>query len=414
MLEARKLTSGATARNGGHLKPDTYMGVTKLASLYGTQQVANLQKYEAGQVYAVKRLVEDEGLDCDFHLTRACDAIMDPDVAEQKAREYRQLVKEGVVDMRDVGYVPKKDAERISGVKGAQCCFTFTAGHVWPRKMMHQMLEKLIQQGLQVHAHTPVLELSATRDELGFWTVTTPRGAIKTKKIVVCTNAYTASVLPQYKNKIVPVRGVCCRISSPKGSKTPHLPCTYSLRFDALQYDYLVPRADGSIIVGGARQAFWHDRDSWWHNKNDDEQVKHTAEYFDNYMQRHFHDWEDSGAKLDRIWTGSMSSHADECRTIGTATDRATVMGYSSDLVPHVGEVPGSPGQFICAGFSGHGMPQIFGAGKGVARMVLEGIPFAQTGLPVVFQETQSRLDSTVNLMEDSLKVVWETPRAKL
>lgn len=306
VLEARKLTSGATARNGGHVKPDAYINVTQMGSLYGMKQAAALQKYEREQLYQVKQLVEKDGLDCDFHLTRSCDAIMDPDDADWKAREYRQLVKEGLVDVKDVAYTPEKDAERISGIKGAKCCFTFTAAHVWPRKMMHQLLERLIQRGLQVHAHTPVLEISSSRDELGNWTVSTPRGAIKAEKVVVCTNAYTSSVLPQYKNKIIPVRGVCSRISSPKGSKTPHLPCTVALHFNALKYDYLIPRTDGSVIVGGARAAFWHNRDSWWNNNNDNELVEDTAQYFDNYMQRYFHGWEDSGAKLDRIWTGSM------------------------------------------------------------------------------------------------------------
>jgi hypothetical protein len=89
-------------------------------------------------------------------------------------------------------------------------------------------------------------------------------------------------------------------------------------------------------------------------------------------------------------------------------------MGYSSDLVPHIGEVPGAPGQYICAGFSGHGMPQILGAAKGVARMVIEGVPYERTGLPSIFQETRARLDSPVNLMEESLRMVWEQPRAKL
>ena len=305
LLEARKIASGATGRNGGHIKPDTYLNVTKLASMYGIRQAAALQKYESDQVYQLKQFVEREGLDCEFHLTRACDAIMDPKVAEQKANEYHQLVAQGVVDTKDVAYTPKNDAERISGVRGAECCFTFTAGHLWPRKMIHQMLEKLIRQGLQVHAHTPVLDVSAARDAQGFWTVKTSRGQIKAKKVVFCTNAYTQSILPQYKDKIIPVRGVCSRITSPKGVKAPHLPCTYSLRFDALQYDYLIPRTDGSIVVGGARAAFWHDKDSWWHNTNDAEQVKGGAEYFDNYMQRYFHGWETSGAKLEQIWTGS-------------------------------------------------------------------------------------------------------------
>ena len=80
--------------------------------------------------------------------------------------------------------------------------------------------------------------------------------------------------MPQYKNKILPVRGVCSRITVPEGSRPPHLPCTYSLRFNALEYDYLIPRTDGSIVVGGARAAFWYDRDSWWNNIHDNEQVE--------------------------------------------------------------------------------------------------------------------------------------------
>lgn len=90
------------------------------------------------------------------------------------------------------------------------------------------------------------------------------------------------------------------------------------------------------------------------------------------------------------------------------------VMGYSSDLMPHVGEVPHCPNMYICAGFSGHGMPQIFGASKGVAQMVLRGTTFEETGLPAMFKPTQSRLLSPSNAMEDSLKAAWEKPRARL
>lgn len=308
LLEARKLVSGATARNGGHIKPDTFMDVTKKAKIYGLKQAALLQKYEMEQIFLLKRLVEQEGLDCDFQLTRACDVILDPDIATQKIREYQDLVHTDVVDTRDIGYILKRDAERVSGVKGAQCCFTFTAGHLWPRKMLLQLLDKLLKQmpELQVYAHTPVLDVSRSKKASHGWQVRTARATIRAKKVVWCTNGYTATILPQFKNKIIPVRGVCSRLTSPKGSLTPHLPSTYSLRFDPLQYDYMIPRTDGSIVVGGARAAFWHLRDSWWHNQNDHEQVEGTAEYFDNYMQRYFHGWEESDAKLDSIWTGGM------------------------------------------------------------------------------------------------------------
>ena len=87
-------------------------------------------------------------------------------------------------------------------------------------------------------------------------------------------------------------------------------------------------------------------------------------------------------------------------------------MGYSSDFVPHLGQVPEKPGQFIIAAFSGHGMPQILLASKGVARMVTDDIPYEQTGLPSVFKSTNERLDSNENKLEDGYRHFWE-PRSK-
>ena len=46
-------------------------------------------------------------------------------------------------------------------------------------------------------------------------------------------------------------------------------------------------------------------------------------------------------------------------------------MGYSADWMPHVGPVPNKPNQYIIAGFTGHGMPQVFHAARHVAELVL-------------------------------------------
>lgn len=67
-------------------------------------------------------------------------------------------------------------------------------------------------------------------------------------------------------------------------------------------------------------------------------------------------------------------------------------MGYSYDSNPHVGEIPGKPGQYICAGFNGHGMPVIFLAAKGLAEMVQTGKEFEQVNLPRIFKSTEKRL----------------------
>lgn len=70
------------------------------------------------------------------------------------------------------------------------------------------------------------------------------------------------------------------------------------------------------------------------------------------------------------------------------------VMGYSSDGLPHVGRVPGYDNQYILAGFTGHGMPQIFLAAEGIAKMVVNGLSFEDTGLPRLFKTTSTRVEN--------------------
>lgn len=278
--------------------------------------------------------------------------------------------------------------------------------------MVHGLLEKLLQKGLSLHANTPVTSVSSAQDSQGRWTVNTPRGSIKTAKVVYATNGYTSGILPEYNNLIVPVRGIACHIESPKGKHAPHLVNTYGIRFDSRSFDYLIPRADGSIVVGGAKQMFWHNRDRWFGNLRDDELVDEAVLYFDGYMQRHFRGWEGSKAEVKQVWTGSKYLLY---RFPGyLPTDTLVVMGYSSDFMPHIGAIPQKPGQFIIAGFSGHGMPQILLSSKAVAAMVRDGVPFEKVGLPHIFKTTAERLARESSPLEESLRPLWETkPKAK-
>jgi glycine/D-amino acid oxidase-like deaminating enzyme len=79
-------------------------------------------------------------------------------------------------------------------------------------------------------------------------------------------------------------------------------------------------------------------------------------------------------------------------------------MGYSTDSLPHIGAVPSKPGQYIVAGFSGHGMPQIFLSARGIASMLVEGKRFEETGVPRIYKTTKTRLDSKRNTILES----WE------
>jgi hypothetical protein len=72
-------------------------------------------------------------------------------------------------------------------------------------------------------------------------------------------------------------------------------------------------------------------------------------------------------------------------------------MGYSSNFMPFVGHIPGKPGQLVVAGFLGHGMPLILRTSKGIADMILKGLPFEVTGIPSLFKITKERMESKKN-----------------
>lgn len=131
ILEAREACSGATGRNGGHLKPDVYFQVPKYTALFGAAAADELAQFESSQVLAVKDMVEREGIDCDFVLSRAVDVCLDQEHADKCKREFLELQRDGRPSVRDVFFAEGAAAEAVSGVKGAKCAFTFTAGHVW-------------------------------------------------------------------------------------------------------------------------------------------------------------------------------------------------------------------------------------------------------------------------------------------
>lgn len=360
---------------GGHLRPAVAHLLPSYIKLYGVEAAAEVAAFEDAHVQIISDLIAAEKIDCDFMVTKSFDIFTDIEEARAAKEAYDELLQTGVAKatMEGITWTGSDQAEEISGVKGAVGCFSFKAAHLWPYKLMMHLLGIAASKGLNLQTNTPVTSLSRSTST-GDWIATTERGSITAPKVIVATNAYTSGLLPEYAGKIVPARGICSRIVVLPGSKHPPLTCTYGLRLPGLGFDYLIPRNDGSIIVGGGRSTFRMHRDQW-HNVTDDSTlIKAAEDYFDGYMQRTFVGWEDSGATLDRIWTG--------------------IMGYNSDSLPSIGEVPGRKGCYIAAGFEGHGMPVIFLATKGVAKMVNKDVTYEDSGLPIVYKTTKERLVS--------------------
>ena len=190
---------------------------------------------------------------------------------------------------------------------------------------------------MNLQTHTAVSTISKSTDPASVypWRVETPRGAVAAKQVVLATNAYTSALVPQFKDKIVPVRGTCCHIAVPPASAAPRLTKTYTLRWGGWDYDYLIPRGDGSIVVGGARSSFIDKLDNWYDVSDDSRVLESAVRYFDGYMQRNFVGWEDSHAYTDRVWTGSkcIPVQNKEKRQNKTTTNTNTIQSWAIRLM---------------------------------------------------------------------------------
>ncbi|KAJ5138690.1 FAD dependent oxidoreductase [Penicillium bovifimosum] len=390
VLEARQLCSGASGRNGGHIKPDPYLHASAIATEYGLAAGAEVADFEVANLNAVKEYIELEGVDCDFIVTRACDVHFSSGQDMKIKESLRRLKAAGVAAAKTASEVEETHAENVSGVKGAKGCISYTAAHLWPYKLIHHMFTKALKHGgLNLQTNTCATSVLPAANSQSGWTIQTNRGPVEAGKVIVASNGYTPALLPEYWEQIIPYRAVSCYIKTP--GPAPLLVNTYALRFKDWDFDYLIPRPDGSIVVGGARSAYFRNKDLWYNNANDADVIEQTRGYFDGYMQRHFRGWENSGAEVSEIWTG--------------------IMGYSRDKIPRLGPIPGRPGMFIMAGWTGHGMPQIFLAAKGMADMVVNDVPFHETGLPRVFEETADRLQNAPNKVLESWYQATQTPR---
>ncbi|KAB8237610.1 phosphoenolpyruvate phosphomutase-domain-containing protein [Aspergillus alliaceus] len=373
ILEARQICSGATGRNGGHLRPDLYDRIPAYIERHGVDAAAEVANFELSHIKAFKDLAE-ENIDCDFNITRCVNVYLDEAAGERAKKKYEALVSRGLAFADDVHYTSSKNAEGFSGVKGAKACLSYTSGTLWPYKLILGLLSKIADlPAVNVQTFTPVTSISS--DDSGH-IVNTPRGSIRTSKVVYASNAYTSALLPEYSANIVPCRGICCHIALPEGKTAPFLPYSYAIgtKTGKSGGSYLISRPDGSIIVGGAQYTFIDQKEQWYGVVDDSTLIEPTKDYYNDFMQRTFKGWEDSGAYVREIWTG--------------------IMGYSYDTSPHVGEIPGRSGQYICAGFDGHGMPVIFLAAKGLADMIHNGKSFEDVGLPRLYKSTIERITS--------------------
>lgn len=112
LLDARDACSGATGRNGGHIK-------TKLDSLkswyeaHGPEAAAELVRWAEAQRHALQAIAEEENIDCEFQVRRSFDIFFDEAHAAELKAWLAARKEDGVSWLKDTQWVEGPHLDRV-------------------------------------------------------------------------------------------------------------------------------------------------------------------------------------------------------------------------------------------------------------------------------------------------------------
>lgn len=200
LLEAQALGWGASTRNGGIVHAGYKWSAGQLVQRYGEETGRALYRETVESYELVKRLVDEESIDCDFrecgHLELAYAPSHVPDLEHARAG----LAAVGAAST----VVPR---ERIREEIGTDAYYGALAVEIsallHPGRYFAGLAAAADRAGADLHEG--VRARSIRRQADGRFVVETSRGAVLARDVVVATNGYTDAVAPGLRRRIIPI-----------------------------------------------------------------------------------------------------------------------------------------------------------------------------------------------------------------
>lgn len=353
ILEARDLCSGATGRNGGHVKVMSPGVWFDRKEQYGLIEAVRVMEFEHGHLREMAECIEENGINCDLRLLEGLDVYHDLSIFDRAVRALKEmgehapaLVARYTVYSSRKALQAKKCSEKAVGAIG------MPSASMWPYKMVSSLFEKLLAK-FDLSIQTNTLVTSIQDDDGGeFATVVTDRGNLRARHVVHATNAWMSHLVPELRPFVSPVRAnVQRQLPIPVTIRVDRAN-SYWLRYAEHDYDYMMQRPDGAFIVGRAntgRRA-----------TSDDSSRDLLPQTHLKAVTPRLFDFGSDMVDITHSWSG--------------------IVAFTQDGNPLIGKLPFSKKshQWVCAAYQGIGMVRAFRSAQMLALLLLgEEIPNA-------------------------------------
>ena len=343
LVDRGRIGEGASGRNGGFITCGSTEHFSRMTTAYGEEKATKIWEFTEDNH---SLLVGEFGLE---FLERACDYRQQGSWTLASTAPEVDTIRE-TVDMLSqkgiqVGWHNQYEVEQrfrptdfhpvcVEGFLGG--AHYYSDGEIHPGKFLQFLAYKAYSAaGGNVLENVEIFKF----DEEGERLLAIGRGhRISCDSIVMATNAWTSQLLPEFEDKITPVRGQIV-MTEPVDMFLEPCYCNFVL-------DYFRQLPDGRVLIGGFRNADVEKEVGF-----SDEINLVIHEKLEAFLDEHFPLLRDK--RIDYRWSG--------------------VMGFAADGYPLVGSVNVEPRIFYTVGFTAHGLGFTFKMGQVLADLMLDG-----------------------------------------
>jgi glycine/D-amino acid oxidase-like deaminating enzyme len=346
VLEANTIGWGASSRNGGMVLTGLKLDPHTLANRYGMEPTRQMYADSLASIDLVETIVREENIECDFarcgHLEVACKQSH----FDSYARSAEYIAKEF---KHEVSIIPR---DELSSEIGSSIYFGGlvdpTSAGVHPARYVAGLAVAAIRAGAAVHENTRALKIArVTNTE---FQISTNRGNLIARDVLIATSGYTSSVTSALQRKVIPIGSFIVATRRLSDSLCLELSPRNRMIYDSkyyLHYYRLTP--DHRMLFGG-RAAFFPETKST---------VEKSAQILRQDMVEIFPQLRET--EIEFAWGGTLD--------------------FCFDTMPHAGE---SGGIHYALGYAGHGVAMATYLGAKLAEKIagasgqvpFSGIPF--------------------------------------
>ena len=310
ILEANKIGSGASGRNGGQLGIGMRKDQFFLEKKFGFSEAKDLWNLGLESVKYVKDLIIKYKIECAL-----TSGIMH---VGNTSKDYKYFLEEiehmdKLYNYKDYLYFDKKDIKNeINSNLYYSGMLSKGSYHLNPLKLLNGLTKQILNKGVKIFENTPVLRINENKENIE---VSTQFSKIYAKKVVVSCNGYLDNLLGGVARNFMPINNYVIA-TEPLGEKKARelIKNNYAFIDSRFMIDYYRFSEDWRLIFGGPEtisSKFFHD----------------SASFVSKRMFKVFPQMKD--CKIDFSWGGTLAISVNRLPNFGVKMKERLFYGHA-------------------------------------------------------------------------------------